>query len=112
MSLETIANAVLLPSTTFTADVSSAKYALTTFENIGIQLVWGSLTGTINGTYVIQYSNDGTNWDNATAPVSFSGANGNDCLAFENAFFNYVRITCTVGGITGGTIVASITLKS
>lgn len=111
MSLETIANQTLLAATTFTADTASAKFALTTFGEIGIQIVWTGLTGTINGTYVVQYSNDGTNWDNATTPIAFSGANGNDCLPFENAFFNYVRISCAVGGITGGTISASITLK-
>ena len=106
-----IANQVLIDTVAWTSNRSSGAVPMTQFEDIGIQIVWASLTGTLDGSIVISVSNDGTNWDTVGSATTISSASGNKCIAIENIFFTYIKVDATKNNITGGNITVLATFK-
>jgi hypothetical protein len=105
------ANKVIIPATVWNANVTSTVFPAGQYSKVGMQIIWTSLTGTLDGSVVLQVSNDGTNFDNAHTPVVVSGASGNDAVALDNIFFAYYRVVATKNNVTGGTVAVICTLK-
>jgi len=105
------ANKVIIPATVWDANITSTVFAAAQYSKIGMQIIWASLTGTIDGSVVLQVSNDGTNFDNAHTPVVVSGVGGNDAVALDNIFFGYYRVVATKNNVTGGTVSVIVTAK-
>jgi len=101
----------ILEAVTFDAAVNSEAILVAGFTRLGVILKWTGLTGTINGTYAIQVSNNKDDWDTLTSPIAFSGADGLDAIAVNDCNYAFFRLVCAVGGITGGTLDASVCMK-
>lgn len=106
-----LANQSLIAPIAWTSNRSTGLVPMTQYEDIGLQIVWASLTGTLDGTVTVSVSNDGSNWDTVGTPTTISSASGNKCIAIENVFFSYVKVEATKNNITGGTISVSATFK-
>lgn len=105
------ANQVIIDQTAWTANRTSGAVPMTQFEDIGLQVVWSSLTGTLDGAINISVSNDGTNWDAVGTTTTVSSASGTKCIAIENIFFTYIKVDAVKNNITGGNIVVYATFK-
>lgn len=101
----------LLASTIFNTNITSGVKTTSQWQTIGVQVVWASLTGTIDGTITLEGSIDGTNFDAVNSPISITGASSNDCISLTNFAFPYIRLKLTKNNITGGTISAMICFK-
>jgi hypothetical protein len=108
---EYLANQTLISTIAWTADRSSAAFPMTQYDGVGIQIVWTSLTGTLDGVVTVYVSNDGTNWDDIGTPTTISTASGNQCIGIEDVYFAFIKVIAVKNGVTGGTISVSATLK-
>jgi hypothetical protein len=80
--------------------------------NVGsIQLVWASLTGTVNGVLSVQVSDDGTNWVPKTdanlnpVQITVSGASGSNLISLNGVISEeFYKVIWTPNGVTGGNI--------
>ncbi len=106
-----LANQTIIAPIAWTSTRSSGAIPLTQFSDIGLQIVWASLTGTLDGVVTVYVSNDGTNWDDIGTPTTISTANGTQCIGIEDAFYAYIKVEAVKNNITGGTISVSATLK-
>ena len=80
----------------------------------GLQLVWKDFAGTLNGTFKIKASNDGANFTPYAASgydVNLSTANGSAILQDDKLAFSSLDFEFTVGGITGGSLSATLVMK-
>lgn len=69
-----------------------------------IQCDWASLTGTINATVQVNWSDDGgTSWIAKGSPLTLSGASGTGGLSFTIDEQKY-EVVYTAGTTTGGTV--------
>jgi hypothetical protein len=105
------ANKTLISTATFNADIVSDVFPLCQFKNVGVQIVWTSLSGTVNATVAVQGSNDAMNWDNLATAVTLSGSSSNDLVLLDNCFCSYLRVVATKNNVTGGSIVVIATFK-
>ncbi len=88
-------------------DSSAALYG-------SFQVIWASLTGTVNGVAKVQVSNDGgTSWDDLSgATLTVSGASGHNTISIAGVLTeSLVRVDYAHTGVTGGTISCYATLK-
>ncbi len=106
-----VANQSIIAPIAWTSNRSSDPIPMTQFSGIGLQIVWESLSGTLDGTVTVYVSNDGTNWDDIGTPTTISTATGNQCIGIEDVFFTYVKVVATKNNITSGTISVSATFK-
>jgi hypothetical protein len=83
----------------YTFDFSTSQY-----KNVGIQIVWKNLTGTINSEVDFKVSIDREHFDEISSSVTLSGASGNDCIPLEYVFFPAMRVKINKNSVTGGTI--------
>lgn len=81
------------------------------FTKGGFIINWSGLTGTLNGTYNVEVSNDGVIWEALTSPITMGTATGKDAFDVNNLYYAYFRVAILVVGITAGTVNCSVTLK-
>jgi hypothetical protein len=105
------ANQTIIETVAWTANRSSGAVPMTQYENTGLQIVWSSLTGTLDGSITIAVSNDGANWDAVGTTTTISSASGTKCIAIENIFFTYIKVDAVKNNITGGNIAVFATFK-
>lgn len=74
------------------------------YKNVGIQIVWKNLTGTINSEVDFKVSVDKIHFDEISSSVSLSGASGNDCIPLESIYFPIIQVKVNKNSVTGGTI--------
>jgi len=61
---------------------------------VSVQIVWSTHTGT--STFVLQTSNNGSNWDTvAGTSTTTSGVSGSTTLLISPNIFKYLRLTIT-----------------
>lgn len=109
-SVQYVANTTILDAT-LDQNLATSALPVTFYKHICVQVIWTSLTGTIDALIEVQGSNDATNWDNLTSGVTLSGANGNDLIMIDNAFCSYYRVKATKNNVTGGNLKAIVTMK-
>lgn len=99
----------LLVDESMGADITSAATNILFLDRVGYQLVW---TGTPNGTFYVQVSNDSVTWADLTlsTPVTASGSGDNAFIDIETGA-KYVRLFYDRTSGTG-TLDAYITGKS
>lgn len=106
-----LANQSLIAAVAWSANRDSGLIPMTQFTGIGLQIIWDSLTGTLDGVVTVYVSNDGTNWDAIGTPTTISSATGNQCIGIEDVFYTYVKVVATKNNVTGGTISVIGTFK-
>ena len=105
------ANESMIYTSTFNADIVSDALPLRQFKNVGVHIVWTSLSGTVNATVSVQGSNDAQNWDNLATAITLSGSSSNDLVLLNNCFCSYLRVVAAKNNVTGGSLVVTATLK-
>jgi hypothetical protein len=77
------------------------------------QIVWASLTGTLDATIKMEVSNDGTNWvEKSSASFTLTTASGTDMLSLNGVVTeHYYRIKYTHGNVSGGTVSVYLVTK-
>ena len=101
----------LISTAAFTADIASNPVPLCQYKNVGVHIVWTSLSGTVNATVAVQGSNDAQNWDNLATAVTLSGSSSNDLVLLDDCFCSYMRVVATKNNVTGGALEITATLK-
>lgn len=98
---QTILNAATAGSNQTTQIVDTGAY-----PRVSFQVVWTSLTGTVDGAVKLQSSNDNTNWiDKTGATFTLSGASGSNLISLNGVVTEkYYRAVYTKNNVTGGTI--------
>ena len=108
-SKRTLDYAELIVDGDMSGDITSASTNILHTDRVGYQLVW---TGTPEGTFSVEVSNDEVTWAELTLSASINGGG-----AADNAFIDietaakYVRCKWTNSSSTG-TLQAHITAKS
>ena len=110
MALLTVRDIEMVPGTTLDQDLVSKSLDTAEFSKCAFQITWSDLTGTIDGTYIVQGSNDGENWSGISNETVLSGASGSDIVVTE-AYCKFLRLSILNKQITGGTISATAVLK-
>lgn len=105
------ANISLISTATFNADIASDPLPLCQYKNVGVHIVWTSLSGTVNATVSVQGSNDAQNWDNLATAITLSGSSSNDLVLLNNCFCSYLRVVAAKNNVTGGALEITATLK-
>ena len=101
----------VLEETELTNDLTSAPLQCFSYNNIGLQVIWDSLTGTIDATIDVEVSIDGLHWDKAMSTINITGTSDNDCLNISSLFYPFLRVKITQNGVTGGTVKVLACLK-
>ncbi len=104
----------ILSSVTAGADHNSAAVDASGSLYASFQVIWTSLTGSVDGVAKVQISNDGgTSWDDVSgASLTLSGANGHSTLSVNGVLTeDKVRISYAHVSISGGTVDCYATLK-
>ncbi len=104
----------ILSAVTAGADHDSAAVDASGSLYASFQIIWTSLSGTINGTAKVQVSNDGgTSWDDVSgASLTLSGASGHDTISINGVLTeDMVRVSYAHGSISGGTVNCYATMK-
>jgi hypothetical protein len=71
----------------------------------------GGTTGTVDASFDIYVSNDGSNWDAASTTITVTTASGNKCVGIEDIVFTYIKISVTNGGVVSGTVKCTGTFR-
>jgi hypothetical protein len=89
-----------------TADKTSEVITLNFVQDIAIQVIWTSTT--CAGTFVVQVSNDNSNWvDLSTLTKTVNNNNGNEMIVISDANYAYIRVffDFTSGSLTTGKVI-------
>jgi hypothetical protein len=93
-----------------TSTNSADTYVLGYASDVGtayqgsVQCDWASLTGTVNATLQVNWSDDGgAHWIAKGSPITFSGASGTGGITFtiDEQYYQFVY---TAGTVSGGTV--------
>ncbi|MFQ5786718.1 MAG: hypothetical protein ACE5H1_01930 [Thermodesulfobacteriota bacterium] len=80
-------------------------------EKVTTQLIWSSLTGTLDGVVKLQGSNDEVNYDDLGLSKTLNSAsNSHSFIDFEFGH-EFLRAKLTVNGLTGGNLTIIIKPK-
>lgn len=80
---------------------ATTAFSLGPYESAGIQCVWGALAGP-NPTFVLQTSNDNSNWNNVTgASTATTGASGSSTWLVSPLVSKYARIYIPTSSTAG-----------
>lgn len=108
-----LVNQSISSSTNWASNVTSSAYPMTQYESAGFVFSWSGVTGTLTTTqFMLQVSNDGTNWADLISAVSV-GTNGTGCSQVwtEKTSFNYIRSVAEVGTSSNGSFTITATFK-
>ncbi len=103
-----------LSAVTATDDHDSVAIDATSALYGSFQCAWTSLTGTINGTVQAQVSETGTDpWDNLSGTsMSLVGATDHNTVVISGVLTpSFVRLHYVSGGISGGALTCTMSLK-
>jgi hypothetical protein len=106
----------LFDALTFGQDRKSNAITLASFRQVSFHLIWGPLTGTVDGACKVQVSNDvalaESSWIDKTGAVSnLSGSTGVDMINVTSVPETYYRLNCAHGSTTGGPLTAYCSAK-
>lgn len=94
------------------ADQTSAAVNLMGYRTGSVQVVWASLTGSVDGTIKLQVSNDKVNWvDKDGASFTLSGASGTNLISLLNITEKWYREVYAHTSISGGTVTSNCAAK-
>lgn len=94
---------VLAEEVAFDSDLTF-DFSTMQYKNVGLQIVWSGLTGTIDAEVDFKVSIDGQNFDEIASSITLSGASGTDCIPLESVYFPILRVKANKNGVTGGNI--------
>lgn len=115
LMLATRAHAITIETTksrtinaiTASADYTGAAINAGTALNASFQCSWASLTGSLDGTFQVEVSNNsGTNWTTkSAAAITVSGATGADMISLNGVVTEEsYHIKWTHNNVSGGTV--------
>lgn len=96
------------PNTTLDEDLTSESVDLNFCQQVSIQIAW---TGTAEGNFYIQGSNDNQNWVNVTNAQAAGGSSGSAMLEDENVGYRYCRLFFDSSASTGELTLAQINAR-
>ena len=65
------------------------------YNNVTVQCVWSGATGTIDGSLILQGSNNNADWDDLMTAKIMSGASGSESLQDWRFGFKHLRLKFT-----------------
>lgn len=86
------------------ASINTTSFHIASYPNVAMQVVWDSVTGTLNGTLQVQGSNNNEDWDDIGSVTNVTSATGNKIIEEKDTAIRYMRIKYTKVGITGGNL--------
>lgn len=94
------------------SDTDSSTIELRRYKTASFQVTWSSVTGTSNGVFTVQASNDGSTWVSTGVTATMSGASGSALLKLDGAVdASFYRVDYAHTGVTGGSITGYCTAK-
>lgn len=93
------------------ANRTSTAIDLMKYNFAAFQLVWASLTGSVDATFKVQVSNDNTNWADRGSATTLSGASGNAVIVVGDLAERYARVVFTKNSVSGGTLTGYCSAK-
>lgn len=97
------------------ADYTPSGYIDASTSTFGsVQCLWASLTGTLDGQFIVEVSNnDGTTWTaKSGAAFTVSGATGNDSISLNAVVSeDRYRVRWVHNNVSGGTVNCYATFK-
>lgn len=101
-SAKTILSAVSAASTQ-----TSASQDMRHYKHIAVQVIAASLDAA-DGSFVVQGSVDGTNFDDITTSTTLAAGASNQLVLVDDVHCGYVRVVYSEGSNTAGTVTAKI----
>lgn len=80
------------------------------YKNIGIQVVWADLEGTLDASLDVQESCDGETWKNAKTSETLDSVSGNSFIKVS-CFFPKMKVKITQNDVSDGKVSVFVNLK-
>ena len=103
---ETVATETMLNALGAGTDRTSDKVKTTRATMGSVHCTWASLTGTTDGQFLVDVSNNGTSWVAKTsAAITVASANGDDLISLNGVVTEaFYRVRWVKNNVSGGTV--------
>jgi hypothetical protein len=110
---ETVLSEAPLSSLGAGSDRTSDKMKTTRATMGSVHCTWASLTGTTDGQFLVDVSNNGTSWvAKAGAAITVASANGDDLISLNGVVTEaFYRVRWVKNNVTGGTVTCLASFK-